>query len=93
MSKVRGITQDSAYLNAPAGERADYDQAEAEALGNPVDCLNCGKEVVRCEDADCWHHGNVEPYVHEDGGSHYCYGLNYCRPGADVGNMVAEVDR
>ena len=33
---VRSVTQDSAYLDAPADERADYDEAEAQALGVPI---------------------------------------------------------
>ena len=65
---------------------AQYAADEAEALGHPADCLNCGTQTILCGDPDCWHHGNVEGRVHTDSGSHYCHL-------GDASDMVAEVDR
>lgn len=83
MTEIHGASQDSdsPHIGLSMGS-GDGKSVTARSAA----CLNCGQEAVRCEDADCWHHGHAEPYVHGDTGSHYCH-----LDSAD--NMVAEVDR
>lgn len=63
-----------------------YARDEADALGDPQPCLNCGATVILCTYDDCafGSHADVEPRIHVGSGSHYCH-----TESAD--NMVAEV--